>query len=116
MAPYADNLPAGLAQQRVCRSVSPGIPLNFLLPVRPVALRHPAVPPASVPEATINEHRHALTPENKIWLPGQCQLPPPAANPICPENSRQPHFGLLITDRAHSRHHLGALLSRKHVR
>jgi len=74
-------------------------------------MRHSAVPPAPVPKAPIHEHRHALSPEDKIRLSRQRLVPPPAHDSIRPKNLNQPQFSFFIADRAHCGHHGRALLA-----
>ena len=116
MTPDLHHAPSGFPEHCVRSFIPRRITRNLSLPIISVALRHPAVPLAAMPETTIHKHGHPLSPEYEIRLSWQRLMAPPAPNPVCPKDSRQFQFGFLITDRTNRGHHFRPLFAREHVR
>jgi len=75
-----------------------------------VALGHPAVPAAAVPEAAVNEYGQALTAEHEIRAAWQGLVPTPAGDPGGAENGGQSKLGVFVPFRADCGHYLRTLL------
>src|SRR5208282_2657558 len=110
MFPNAQNFPTGLSQHTVNLPVACFIPFDFRKPKIASCFRHPAVPPATVPKATIHKHGEAVLGKSKIWLTYQGKMPSPASAPMRPENGRQLQFRVFVTLRPDRSHDLRTFL------
>lgn len=66
MLPEAKYEPAAFAQYLISSAVSGDIRLKLLAPPRCIRARHGPMNRASVPVASVNEHRHAVLPPRYI--------------------------------------------------
>jgi hypothetical protein len=109
MAPKTENLPASVAKQPGNATVANDVPSDFALPVRAIPLRHPAVPPAAMPEAAVNEDSKTLTAEYEIRLSGKVLISTPACNSARSKNCNQLEFRFLVSFGLNRSHYLRAL-------
>jgi len=86
MLPKAHNSPAKPSQLSANVLIPCIVRRNLRLPVSHPALRHPAVPPATVPEAAVNKHGHTLARKSEIWLTWQPLVTTSAFDAVCTQN------------------------------
>ena len=71
---------------------------------------------ASVPEAAIHKHRHALPAENKIRLPKKLNIPPPARDVVLTKQRHQPQLGFFVSLASDPRHNFGTFFPCENIR
>jgi hypothetical protein len=75
-----------------------------------IVVRHPKMPAAAVPEATVNEDSDALRPENEVGVTGEWLVSPPASNAGSTQNGRQFQFRVFVATGADGGHDLRAFM------
>lgn len=66
MLPDSDDAPSELGKHPIGIQITLAVGRDLLTPPRSVGLRHSPVLWATVPEATIDEHRHSCTDEHEV--------------------------------------------------
>ena len=107
MFPNAQDSPAAPTQGPVYQPVARAVAIQLPPPKRAIALGHPAMLWATMPEATIHKNRQAGRAENEIGLAKQGLPPPPAGKAVSPEDLGQSQFGVPVAMRADTGHDLG---------
>lgn len=110
VAPDAKNPPPTGAKKPRCATIAGTVAGDFAPPVFTVFLGHAAVPPASVPEAAINEDREALARENEVGVARERLVPPPASDARRAQYGCQLHLGVLVAAGTDGGHDLRALM------
>jgi hypothetical protein len=115
MRPHTKNAPTGLAQSAIGQAVSRSVSGDFVFPIRPIVVRHPKMPAAAVPEASVNEDSEAFAAKDEIRASWQRLVSPPASNPVCAENCDQFQLSACVSFRADCSHYPRAFFSGENV-
>jgi hypothetical protein len=89
---------------------------DFTLPVLLMAGWHPTVPPAPVPEATINKHDQSRRSKDKVRTAWQRLVPTPPFDAVLAQNSNESDLSCFIASRTDSGHHARALALGEDIR
>jgi hypothetical protein len=116
MLPKAKHFPSSFAQQADNFSISALIPPNLQLPEGSASFRHPAMPPAAVPETPVDEDRYACFPKHKIWPAWQRLLPTPSPDAMGAQSNCQSEFRSTIAPRANGCHNPATFFLRERIR
>lgn len=102
--PNAHNLPALFSELARVALVSSNVAPDLCLPILNVRLGQACAPFASVPKATVYEHRHALGSKDEVRVSPDRLVAPPSCDPRLPESVDHPLFGGLIAAALNARH------------
>ena len=95
--PYSNHCPPQSAQPTIDCSVPCPVPLNLRLPEGSILLGQSKASGASVPETTVNKHRHLMPQEGEVWPARDRQMPAPASYAGLPQNLGQPDLRIHIS-------------------
>ena len=73
------------------------------------------MPPATIPEASVNEYGQMFTSENKVRAAGNRLVATPTGDTVSPQDEHQPQLGLFVSFRPDRSHDLGAFLPAENV-
>jgi hypothetical protein len=95
--PNAKNGPTLTPERASHFCVTTFVALYFRHPIIATGFRHPAMPPATVPKASVHKNRKPLPVENEVWITGNFLTSPPADDSVSAKNGNQFEFGCLVS-------------------
>lgn len=84
MLPKPHDVPAGSLQRAVDKPVTRLVSGQFPAPERTVGFGFCSMPGTAVPEATVNEYRQPMRPENEVRFSEHPLVAPPSGDAVVP--------------------------------
>lgn len=107
--PDAEDAPALLAEGAADEAVALAVAADFLAPESPVALRHPAVLGATMPETAVHEDGQPGGAEEEIGFAEEGLAAAPAGEAVGAEDPDEREFGVPVAVGTDAGHEVGAL-------
>jgi|SRR5579862_5239642 len=115
MFPYPEDAPTVCREESVHLSVTKSIASQFLSPKVGVRGWHVSAFAAAMPEAAVNEDRHARFCEGKIWTTSEGKVAPPTPDAVSSEKRSEKQFRVSIIPRSNPRHYLGSFTATEYI-